>query len=335
MVKYLSIISIAISLSFAQWFSINHEGVNRNYYVSYPANSTESTPLIINMHGYGGTAQDQQSYSQMDQFAHAQNIAVVYPQGLNYSWNVFTYWDSNPYDDVGFISIMIDAIAQDFDIDLNKIYACGMSNGGYMSYRLACDLSDKITAFGSVTGNFMINSSLNDCQDQNRDIPIIHLHGTSDAVVNYYPPSFDYALTAGESIAFWSEYNSLTDEMVNSINSNVEVYTYYNESNLTKFVHYKVYGGGHEWFGSPWAINWGFNTSEVLVDFFLQYQLSDFINNQLNGDINEDDSINIQDIILAINLVLNNEYNALADLNLDQVIDVLDIVQLVNIILSN
>ena len=204
-----------------------------------------------------------------------------------------------------------------------------------MSYRLACDLSDKIAAFGSVTGNFMINSSLNDCQDQNRDIPIIHLHGTSDGVVNYYPPSFDYALTVGESIEFWSEHNSLTNEMVNSINSNVEVYTYYNESNLTKFVHYKVYGGGHEWFGSPWAVNWGFNTSEVLVDFFSQYQLSDFIDNQLDGDINEDNSINIQDIILVINLVLSNQYNILADLNLDDMIDVLDIVQLVNIILSD
>ena len=336
MIRYFFIIIVTISLSFTQWFTVNHEGMNRTYYVSYPDNATESTPLIINMHGYGGTAQDQQAYSQMDQFAHAQNMAVVYPQGLNYSWNVFTYWDSNSYDDVGFISMMIDDIVQNFDIDLNKVYACGMSNGGYMSYRLACDLSDKITAFGSVTGNFMINAgSVNDCQDQNRDIPIIHLHGTSDGVVNYYPPSFDYALTAGESIEFWSEYNNLTDESIESINPNVEVYTYYNQSNSTKFVHYKVYGGGHEWFGSPWAVNWGFNTSEVLVDFFLQYELSDFINSQLDGDINEDSSVNIQDVILTINLVINNEYNALADLNSDEVIDILDIVQLVNIILYN
>ena len=225
MIKCLFIIIVTISLSFAQWFSINYEDVNRTYYVSYPNNPVESTALIINMHGYGGTAQDQQVYSQMDQFAHSQNMAVVYPQGLNYSWNVFTYWDNNSYDDVGFISLMIDAIAQDFDIDLNRVYACGMSNGGYMSYRLACDLSNKITAFGSVTGNFMINSSINDCQDQDRDIPIIHLHGTSDAVVNYYPPSFDYALTVEESIEFWSEHNNLIYESVDSINSNVEVYT--------------------------------------------------------------------------------------------------------------
>ena len=96
-----------------------------------------------------------------------------------------------------------------------------------------------------------------------------------------------------------------------------------------------MYGGNHEWFGSTWAINWGFNASEELINFFLQYQLSDFIDNQLEGDINGDSFINIQDIILTINLVLNNEYNALADLNSDEIIDVLDIVQLVNIILTN
>ena len=66
----------------------------------------------------------------------------------------------------------------------------------------------------------------------------------------------------------------------------------------------------------------------------MQYQLSDFINNQLEGDINGDDSINIQDIILTINLIFNNQYDVLADLNLDETIDVLDIVQLVDIILN-
>ena len=165
-------------------------------------------------------------------------------------------------------------------------------------------------------------------------IPIIHFHGTNDGVVNYYPPSFDQSLTVSESIDFWSDYNNLTLESLESTNGNVEIYSYFNESLLTKFIHYKVYGGGHEWFGSTWAANWGFNTSEELVNFFLQYQLSDFINNQIVGDINDDGTINIQDIILTINLVLNNGYNSLSDLNSDGVTDVLDIVQIVNIILE-
>jgi len=334
MKKNIVYIILSTTLIYPQWFNLNQEGVNRSYYISYPSNTTESTPLIINMHGYGSNAQQQQQYSEMDQFAHSQNIAVVYPEGLNNSWNVFTYWDGNSYDDVSFISDMIDDISENFNIDLNRVYACGMSNGGYMSYRLACDLSSKIAAFGSVTGNFMINNEFGDCLDQGRDIPIIHFHGTADAVVNYYPPSFDQSLTVGESIDFWRNYNDLNIEIIESFNSNVEMYSYSNDSSVAKFVHYKVYGGSHDWFGSSWSINWGFNTSEELIDFFLQYELSDFINNQLQGDINDDGFINIQDIILVINLILNNEYNDLSDLNSDEVLDVLDIIQLVNIVLN-
>jgi len=321
---------ILFSLCFCQWFDLNHDSYNRTYYVAYPEGVNESTPLIINMHGYGGNAAGQISYTQMNQYAHAEGMAVVYPQGLNNSWNVYTYWDNNPYNDVGFISDMIDAIASDFDIDLDRVYACGMSNGGYMAYRLACDLSDKIAAFGSVTGNFMLTSLIGDCVDQNREIPIIHFHGTADGVVGYFPPSFDESLTVQESADFWSNYNDLYTEAVESINTNVEVYTYSKESSETKFVHYKIYEGNHEWFGS----NWGFQTSEELINFFLEYRLSDFIDMGIGGDLNDDNLINILDIILMINQILDNSsYNSDIDFNEDGNIDVLDVILLLNIIL--
>jgi len=334
--RVLLLLIFFINFSFAQWFTLDHEGVIRSYYVSFPADihPEENIPLIINMHGYGGNAEQQQTYSEMDIYAHPQNIAVVYPQGLNNSWNVFTYWDSNFYDDVGFISTMLDEIDNNFNIDEDRIYACGMSNGGYMAYRLACDLSDKIAVFGSVTGNFMLQSGdLQDCIDQEREIPIIHFHGTADLVVNYAPPSFDGSLTVSESIDFWSSYNSLDSLNINSINENVDLIIHFNDLS-TKFVHYKVYGGGHEWFGSSWATNWGVNTSEELINFFLQYKLSDFFNAHLSGDINDDGIVNIQDVILIINLVLNDNYIDIGDLNNDNEIDVLDVVILVNLILS-
>jgi polyhydroxybutyrate depolymerase len=282
------------------------------------------------MHGYGGDAPGQMSYTQMNQYAHDQGMAVVYPQGLNNSWNVYTYWDNNSYDDVSFISDMVDQIAIDFNIDLDRVYACGMSNGGYMTYRLACDLSGKIAAFGSVTGNFMLTTSIGDCVNQDRDIPIIHFHGTSDQVVNYYPPSFDQSLTVSESIDFWSSHNNLTAESVESINTNVEVYTYSKESSATKFVHYKIYGGNHEWFGS----NWGFQASNELINFFLEYRLSDF--NQLAGDFNSDDYIDILDVIILVNHILSPAAVELdgADINEDSNVDILDIITLVNIILN-
>ena len=336
---FIIVLNIVINLCFSQWFDIEVDEVNRDYLISYPSNPTGPCPLIINMHGYTSNASAQLYYSQMDQFALPQNIAVVYPQGmLNTdgisSWNVGVFWDANSYDDVGFIRAMIDDINVNFEVDLDRVYACGMSNGGYMSYELACELSDKITAFGSVTGNFMLNNNQN-CNN-NREIPIIHLHGTTDDVVNYYPPSFDGALTISESINYWSEFNNLTTESFEIINENVEKFIYYNSSSSTKFVHYKVIGGVHEWFGS----NWGFNTNDALIDFFLEYQLSDFINIILLGDLNDDDVINIQDIIIVINFILGQmtptlEQETIGDINEDGFINITDLLLIVNIILSD
>ncbi|MBH49522.1 MAG: hypothetical protein CMG69_02065 [Candidatus Marinimicrobia bacterium] len=265
-----------ISIGFGQWFDLNQNGVTRSYLMSYPNNAMGECPLIINMHGYTGNASQQQNSSEMDEFAHPQNIAVVYPQGMPNiqgitSWNVGSFWDGNSYDDVGFISAMIDDIASNFDIDLDRVYACGMSNGGYMAYELACDLPEKITAFGSVTGNFMLNSN-QEC-DNGREIPIIHFHGTEDGVVNYYPPSFDGSLTVEESIDFWSDLNNLTITNIETLNNNVDIYFFESEVSSTQFVHYKVENGGHQWFGN----NWGFHSSEELINFFLEYKLSDFI----------------------------------------------------------
>ena len=79
---------LGTSLMYSQWFDIDQAGITRSYYISYPNDAIDSTPLIINMHGFGSNAQEQQFYSEMDQFAHSENIAVVYPEGLNNAWNV-------------------------------------------------------------------------------------------------------------------------------------------------------------------------------------------------------------------------------------------------------
>ena len=95
-----------------------------------------------------------------------------------------------------------------------------------MSYRLACDLSNKITAVASVTGNFYLIDDGSDCIDQNREIPIMHIHGTADNVVAYDIGGWtvfgqdiygDENLTITESIDFWTDYNNLTIETVDTL----------------------------------------------------------------------------------------------------------------------
>ena len=333
MIKKLYIIFL-ISICWGQWYQLNHDFIARDYYMSYPddISSSAPAPLIINMHGYGGGALNQRYYSEMDEFAHAQGMAVVYPQGEvnnwgSTSWNIGTFWDQSNLDDVGFINNMIDKISQDFEIDLDRVYVCGMSNGGYMAYELACELQNKITAFGSVTGNFMLNSDQS-CEFT-REIPIIHFHGTADSVVDYYPPSFDGALTVSESINFWSQYNRIDQQSMEELNNDVEIYKYYSDESITEFIHYKVYGGGHDWFTN----NWGFHTSEELINFFLNYKLSDFIDQYLLGDVNQDQALNILDIVLLAQILLEGSYLEQGDINDDGVISILDIIGLINLIL--
>ena len=347
MVKYLIIF---FSLCFSQ-YTLVHDGVSREYYVSYPANPTEPCPLIISMHGYGGDASWHRSFTEMDDYTIPQNIAVVYPEGMLNSWNVGGFWDNNNYDDVGFINVLIDSVAAQFSIDLDRVYACGFSNGGYMAYELSCELSDKIAAFGSVSGNFLLNED--QVCDQSRQIPIIDFHGTADTFVPYDVPfagnySPDGSMLFDENLAYWMAFNDLTEMTIEEVpnidlldGSWVEKYTVYGESTTAQFVHYKVYNGGHQWFGSAAADsyigylglnNHDINTNEGLISFFLQYRLSDFAT-QL-GDMNEDGNLNVLDIVVMVSLILGGDFDASGDMNTDGNINVLDVVMLVNIILN-
>ena len=271
--KYLYI-TLITSLGFGQLFELTHNNATRDYWVDYPENATEDTPLIIAMHGRNQFLVTFIPQSQMSNFANPQNVAVVYPQGLNFwgvpAWNTGVWWSNSVYDDVGYIDALIDSVSSNFAIDSNRIYACGFSNGGFMAYDLACELPDRIVAFGSVSGNFMMNSN-QDCTNE-REIPIMHIHGTSDLIVNYYPPTIDFSMASLEAMEWWSIENDLTEQTIEALNDNVNIYTNSSLTSNTKFIHFQVVSGGHEWFN----YDWGFHASEELLNFFLQYNMADF-----------------------------------------------------------
>ena len=234
---------------------------------------------------------------------------------------------------------MIDKIAQDYSIDLDRVYATGMSNGGYMTYELACELSHKIAAFGSVTGNFMLNDDQN-CIFE-KEIPIMHIHGTSDLVVDYYPPSFDQALTVSESMDYWNSINVLDSLEIISIEGSdgvlsAEKFTSYRNGTNTKFIHYKVENGGHEWFGSPYATESVVNSSEILVDFFLEYNLQDLPCINPNSDINDDGQVDMFDIVTMLSHMTSLDFistDTCLDLNADSNIDIIDLLMICNQVL--
>ena len=270
---------------------INIDDRTREYYVSLPQDTSKPFPLIINFHGFKSHAIDQQGFSQMDNYAHQNGVGIVYPEGIKRSWNVGHKRMKNNENDIGFVNALIDSVSSKYNIDSDRIYACGFSNGGTFSYELICGLSNEIAAFGSVGGNFSINEKR--VCNIDREIPLIHIHGTKDRLQKYNK-SDRYFLSTIESFNFWVKYNQLDKTIVENITdihkkdrTTVEKYTFYKNNSDTKVIHFKVVNGGHLWLGSPigdWFFlrllfgrnNHEINSSKELVDFFLKYKLSDF-----------------------------------------------------------
>lgn len=146
--------------------------------------SSKPAPLIISMHGFGGNGIDQQNYDDLSLIADTAGFLLAYPDSHNNAWNAGAdyYAQYTTFDDVGYISALIDSIHAKYNVDLTRVYACGMSNGGDMAYRLACELSNRIAAIGSVTGT-MITDIYSSCAPENR-VPVIHFHGTKDDISN-------------------------------------------------------------------------------------------------------------------------------------------------------
>ena len=269
---------------------INFDKKTREYYVSLPEDTSKPFPMIINFHGFLSHAVDQQGFSQMDNYAHQNGIGVIYPEGIKRSWNVGKAI-LNDENDIGFVNALIDSVSLKYNIDSNRIYACGFSNGGTFSYELMCGLSNKIAAFGSVGGNFSINE--NRLCNIVREIPLIHIHGTRDRLQKYNHSDGDFLSTI-ESVNYWAKYNQLDIKVVENIEdihkkdgTTVEKHTYSKNNSNTRVIHFKVVKGGHLWLGSPiadWLTlrlffgrnNHEINSSKEIVDFFLKYKLSDF-----------------------------------------------------------
>ena len=135
--------TIAIDLEF--------DGEDRDYRLRIPANFDGETalPLVFNLHGFTSNATQQELYSRMNVVADTAGFFICYANGIGAAWNVG--WDfGSSADDVGFINFLIDQISAEYPILSDQIYSCGMSNGGFMSYRLACELNQRIAAVASV-----------------------------------------------------------------------------------------------------------------------------------------------------------------------------------------
>lgn len=276
--------------------SFIHGGVTRSYIVYKPASYTPGTPVpvLLNFHGYTSNASEQLFYGDFRAIADTAGFLIVLPQGTedaaqNTHFNVG--WGGSSVDDVSFTSAMLDSVISEFSVDESRIYSTGMSNGGFMSFHLACNLSDRIAAIGSVTGSMVAATEAN-CNAEH-PTPVIQIHGTSDPTVPYNGQA-GLSVSIPVVLTHWSDYNNCdVTAIVTPIpntnttdGSTVEKVEYLNGDNCTEVVHYKVIGGGHTWPGS--AINLGntnydINASLEIWKFVSQYDINGKINCQPVG----------------------------------------------------
>jgi len=265
--------------------SLSNNGVNRQYIVYVPAtyDSAQETPLLFNFHGFTQQAQQHMNTSAMREVADTAGFILVYPQGSGFfgipHWNVGAWTNGSTADDIGFTHAMIDTLAADYNIDLNRVYSCGYSNGGYFSYELACQMSDRIAAVGSVGGK-MSSETFNAC-DPAYPTPLVTIHGTADNTVSYTTNAPSNSKTLAETHEYWIMHNGLDlTPTVTSLpdtdptdGSTVELYAY--RDNCTAVDHYKVEGGGHDWVGVRG--NMDIDASSIIWNFVSQYDLNGLI----------------------------------------------------------
>lgn len=264
--------------------NINHNGVEREYrlYVPDIYSGDEPVPLVFNLHGYTSNAIQQEFYGDFRPIADTANFILVHPEGLNdfggnQFWNAFGV---PGVDDVGFIAALIDTLSDEYNIDPQCVYSTGMSNGGFMSFELACMLSNRIAAVASVTGS-MAENRLAVC-DPEFARPAMQIHGTADGTVPYNGNAEMASIP--DVVDFWVETNNCNPVPIVTDIPNIdpedgtttEHYLYAGGENGNTVEHYKVIDGGHTWPGAIIAIgatSYDFDASTEIWRFFRQHKL--------------------------------------------------------------
>lgn len=238
--------------------TITSNGLLREYDLYVPLNykSNRPTPLVFNFHGLGSNAAAQLGYGQMFDLADKYKFILVAPNGVGNSWNAGIccgYARDNNIDDVQFVSDLIDEISSEYCIHPKRVFATGLSNGGFMSAHLACELSNRIAAVAPVAGIDLPE----DCEPE-RPVPLLEFHGTSDLIVPYlggtgfpYPGVPADLPDVWETIQEWLLLNGCSEESVYTYQKGDATCIAFEDCEEDATVeHCWIEEGGHTWPGT-------------------------------------------------------------------------------------
>jgi polyhydroxybutyrate depolymerase len=238
--------------------SLTVAGLKRTYRLLAPppTNPARASPVAFVLTGCPGTGDEMADLSKADTLATTGGFVVVYPDpipdasgdpsNLEGCWNAGTCCgdaQAKGVDDVKFIGALLDRLMADSTIDKARVFVAGLSSGGMMAYRLACELSDRIAAIASVSGTQVIQT----CRPA-RPISILEMHGTSDDRLPYEGDQYFGSPTS--TIQRWVTLNgcSATPTKTTDGITNTSTWSQCHEGSIVRFD--TIVGGHHSWFGS-------------------------------------------------------------------------------------
>jgi polyhydroxybutyrate depolymerase len=209
------------------------------YLPSTPGNA--ALPLVFNLHGSGGTPEDQLELSGLEALADGEGFVLVAPEGVERMWNVPV--DPAKPDDVRFFADLIDQVSALSSVDRERVYATGFSGGGRMVSQLACDLSGRIAAIAAIGGVRFPGPCA-----QARPMPILAFHGTADGTNPYDGGGRPYWGTGVEpAVAGWAEHNHCPTRSERPLGQSAMEISYAGAGCGADVVLVRLEGFGHSW----------------------------------------------------------------------------------------
>lgn len=242
-------------------YDLQSGGLARHYLLHLPPGATAAPrPLVVLLHGRLGTGAGLERMAFFDRVADSAGVVVAYPDGWRRSWD-----DGRPgtpaarrhVDDVAFLLALLDDVARRTAIDPGRVYLAGMSNGGFMTERMACEAPGRFAAVGVVVAT--LSDSLAGACRLGTPVPALFIHGTDDPLVPFNGGRLGdrgNAVSADSTVALWAAWDrcgpsapalALADTAHDG--TTVEVRRYADCAGGAEVVGYVVRGGGHAWPG--------------------------------------------------------------------------------------
>ena len=274
---------------------LEHGGIERSYWLTVPPDGElqSPSPLVLALHGGGGMAASMcRMRGGLLGLARQGAFLLVCPQGVERHWNdgrQITRWraQADGIDDVGFLAAVVEDVAGRYPVDRQRIFVTGISNGGLMSYRLACERADLVSAIAPVAASMA--ESL-ECAPS-RPVSVMILNGTADPLVPYEGGPIGFGgdnlgrvIPTDEAWRRWAASNRcegkpaevrLPDQSATD-GTRLELLSHTECAGGSQVLLYRIDGGGHTWPGGPQylpaslagPVSHELDAGQVIWDFF-------------------------------------------------------------------